>query len=203
MSYAKNENELRMIARKVQVSRVVTLDYAYLVEEMVTAVTKFPHDMTAWQILEKMNLQVKLWNESAEAARKRVIVIELVRYWINVIAMIDSDQNLLNYRGADWKGGYLKALSETVIKTGTFVDLNENAYGWEDYAFFRNWDREGNPAVAVTKVKEDEWSEYAGSGDHAATVTGYTADVTLADGTQRRKRREGTLETLMREILFE
>jgi hypothetical protein len=153
MSYAKNENELRMIARKVQVSRVVTLDYAYLVEEMVTAVTKFPHDMTAWQILEKMNLQVKLWNESAEAARKRVIVIELVRYWINVIAMIDSDQNLLNYRGADWKGGYLKALSETVIKTGTFVDLNENAYGWEDYAFFRNWDREGNPAVAVTKVR--------------------------------------------------
>jgi hypothetical protein len=203
MSYAKDETELRMIARKVQVSRVVTLDYAHLVEDMITEVAKFPHDKTAWEIIEEMNLEVKLWNEPADAARKRVIVVELVRYWINVIAMIDSDKNLLNYRGTDWKGGYLKALSETVIKTGTFVDLNENVYGWEDYGFSRNWDRDGNPVVAVTKVKEDEWSEYAGSGDHAATVTGYTADVTLADGTQRRMRREGTLETLMREILFQ
>lgn len=130
----------------------------------------------------------------------------LYRAWVDMPALIAREDNILGWEGVaeDWRIGYQKSMSDTIVKHGLPARLYASYYGWADYdlVFAHQEGKHTHPIVGVFDVQEDYWHEFNGTFcTDDDSHSGMVAEVVFSNGTARKYRYEGSLGETMRHML--
>jgi hypothetical protein len=168
----------------------------WTVDSAIATLARHHHTATVFDIVKAEELDLRY-----DATLINTIAIIHI-HWFDLTAVVDSPRNILRTPPKpddNWKARYRYDAAKSLIKSGTVMQLQESVFGWEEYL----WKEENpdNPVVAVVDVFEDHWSEFTQTDMDPMSKTGITAEVLFQDGQNRRIRKEGTFEEVMRAIL--
>jgi hypothetical protein len=137
--------------------------------------------------------------EKISANNALLDLLDLIHpHWFDIDTLKNSKKNLLAVKDATGKKEYDVAVAHLLAKLGTPVSLFHSFYSWSDIGF--SIANKGNPVVAITGAKQDEWGQFAGSDHDSDIITGVSGVATFANGKQRILRFEGTFTSIMRDL---
>jgi len=168
----------------------------WTVDTAIATLARHHHTATVFDIVKAEELDLRF------DATLISTISTIHKHWFDVDAVVDSPRNILrNPPKADdnWKDRYRYDAAKSLIKHGTVMQLQETTFGWQEYLWAE--ENKDNPVVAVVDVFEDHWSEFTQTDMDPMYKTGITAEVLFKDGQNRRIRKEGTFEEVMRAVL--
>lgn len=164
------------------------------IENIVDEMCEMDRGSTLQNVIDKLELD--------EYDQMRIQLVNyLYQHWMDkdkIMKIKDSKENLLNEPDlSDWRNGYHHALAKVIAKHGIAISPQQSHYGWCDYQMK---ERHGD-IVSVSNIKEDEWTEFAGTFDGDRHESGMVADVIYADGYNCRVRLVRSIHDIMQLVL--
>lgn len=148
--------------------------------------------LTFGEIVDKMEMDLEY--DPAYLA----VLDSIYPYWVDYEALKNREDNILNWTSSDnWELNYKVSLAQYLIENGVVVMHGASIYLWKDYPLSQS----DKHIVGVYNIQEDSWGEFLGTFVDNEQKTGYIADVLFSDGTSRIVRVEGSLGSMLNNII--
>lgn len=156
--------------------------------------------LTIWEILNPKEDQ---YFANQFNYRENIPTAALYEKIVDVSAITQRADNLLNApTGTTWEAGYRNALARFMKDNAEIVSLTADIYSWNDFAMSRKKADGETEIVALFNIREDEWSEFAGSDNYSDRIQGVQAEAVFSTGESRHIRWEGKFEDIIKKLVL-
>lgn len=124
----------------------------------------------------------------------------IYKVWVDLEGVKNREDNILTKERsnpADWQVDYNKSLSKFVFEEGYPVPFLEDNFSRHDYDFNKSLLKD---PIGFFNIKEEYWSEFAGTFVDNENFVGVTVDVVSSTGVSQKIRVNKSLSEIIREI---
>lgn len=179
-------------------TRNLPLPYNVNLDKAVKVLTnpKISVDATIWEIINPDDSPVYFYQLEARDNIATAVLHDLIA---DVDALVARPDNLLHpvQPGALWEAGYQNALARFLKVNARPVRLGADVFDWNDFSMNKKIRDEGAEIVAIFRVEEDEWHEFAGTDVQSDSFHGVRAQAVYSTGESRYVRWEGTFQEIL------